>query len=177
MKNPTIEMTIKDQGVVVLELEPDKAPNTVNNFLSLVQKGFYNGLTFHRIIQGFMIQGGDPEGVGIGGPGYAIKGEFRSNGFKNNTISHRKGVISMARSMNKDSAGSQFFIMHGDAPYLDGEYAAFGHVISGQQVVDAVAVVPTWPGDRPKAAQIIESVKVLDMGDWQFAEPEKIGER
>lgn len=177
MKNPTIEMTIRDQGVVVLELEPDKAPNTVNNFLSLVQKGFYDGLTFHRIIEGFMIQGGDPEGIGIGGPGYAIKGEFSSNGFKGNTISHRKGVISMARSMDKDSAGSQFFIMHEAAPYLDGEYAAFGHVIQGQQVVDAVATVPTWAGDTPKVAQIIDSIKVLDMGDWQFAEPEKIGKK
>ncbi len=174
MSNPTIEMKIRDQGTIVLELEPQMAPNTVNNFLSLVQKGFYNGLTFHRVISGFMIQGGDPEGSGMGGPGYSIKGEFANNGFTANKISHRKGVISMARSYLKDSAGSQFFIMHEDGTFLDREYAAFGHVIQGQDVVDAVATIPTWPNDMPRVPQVIDSVKVLDMGDWTFAEPEKV---
>lgn len=172
--NPTVELKIRDQGTVVLELEPNMAPNTVNNFLSLVQKGFYNGLTFHRIIAGFMIQGGCPDGNGMGGPGYRIKGEFRNNNFKKNTISHRKGVISMARAYDKNSAGSQFFIMHEDGTFLDGEYAAFGHVVSGQDVVDAVATIPTWPNDMPMAPMVMESVKVLDMGDWTFAEPEKM---
>ncbi len=173
MKNPVIEIKIKGRGPVTVELEPEMAPNTVNNFLSLARRGFYDGLTFHRIIEGFMIQGGDPDGNGCGGPGYSIKGEFSSNGFPQNTISHKKGVISMARSMRKDSAGSQFFIMHGDAPYLDGEYAAFGHVIDGQDIVDAVATVRTWPGDSPVEPQVMESVSVVDMGDWEFAEPEK----
>ena len=133
---------------IKIELDRTAAPNTVNNFLSLADKGFYNGLIFHRVIPGFMIQGGCPDGTGMGGPGYSIKGEFAANGVKN-PIKHKRGVISMARAMNPNSAGSQFFIMHQDAPHLDGQYAAFGHVVEGMETVDAIAATPTNFSDRP----------------------------
>ena len=142
----TIEM--EDGGTMVLELYPDIAPNTVANFIELANSGFYDGLIFHRVISGFMIQGGDPQGSGMGGPGYNIKGEFAANGFEND-LSHQRGVISMARAQHPDSAGSQFFIMHADAPYLDGNYAAFGRVIEGIEVVDAIAAVKTDAYDKP----------------------------
>ena len=150
-------INIKDFGEVELELYPDLAPITVDNFVKLVNKGFYNGLTFHRIIKGFMIQGGCPKGNGTGGPGYQIKGEFAANGV-NNPIKHERGVISMARAMNPDSAGSQFFIMHKDAPHLDGQYAAFGKVIRGIEVVDKVAGVQTDFRDKPLKPVIIETI-------------------
>ena len=152
-------ISIKDFGEVELELYPDLAPITVNNFVKLVNKGFYNGLTFHRIIKGFMIQGGCPKGNGTGGPGYQIKGEFSANGV-NNPIKHERGVISMARAMNPDSAGSQFFIMHKDAPHLDGQYAAFGKVIRGIEVVDKVAGVQTDFRDKPLKPVIIETITI-----------------
>ncbi len=146
----TIEMENGKQ--IKLELYPDIAPITTENFIKLVKEGFYNGLIFHRVIPGFMIQGGCPEGTGMGGPGYTIKGEFSSNGVANN-LKHTRGVISMARSMNPDSAGSQFFIMHQDAPHLDGQYAAFGKVVEGMDVVDEIASIPTDYSDRPRADQ------------------------
>ena len=152
-------INIKDYGEVELELYPDLAPITVDNFVKLVNKGFYNGLTFHRIIKGFMIQGGCPKGNGTGGPGYQIKGEFSANGV-NNPIKHERGVISMARAMNPDSAGSQFFIMHKDAPHLDGQYAAFGKVIRGIEVVDKVAEAQTDFRDKPLKPVIIETIIV-----------------
>ena len=142
MSNPIVTITMKDGGVMKAELYPEIAPNTVNNFISLIQKGFYNGLIFHRVIEGFMLQGGDPEGTGMGGPGYEIPGEFSSNGFENN-LKHEPGVLSMARSMMPDSAGSQFFIMHKTSPHLDGEYAAFGKVTEGMDVVERIATVAT----------------------------------
>lgn len=150
-------INIKDYGEVELELYPDLAPITVDNFVKLVNKSFYNGLTFHRIIKGFMIQGGCPKGNGTGGPGYQIKGEFAANGV-NNPIKHERGVISMARAMNPDSAGSQFFIMHKDAPHLDGQYAAFGKVIRGIEVVDKVAGVQTDFRDKPLKPVIIDTI-------------------
>ena len=153
-------LKIKDYGEIELELYPKFAPITVDNFVKLVNKGFYNGLTFHRIIKGFMIQGGCPLGTGTGGPGYQIKGEFLSNGV-NNPIKHERGVISMARAMNPDSAGSQFFIMHQDAPHLDGQYAAFGKVIRGIEVVDKVASVATDYRDKPLKPVVIESIVIL----------------
>ena len=134
--NPIVTFEMADGDKFYAELYPDVAPNTVNNFISLVKKGFYNGLTFHRVISGFMIQGGDPKGNGTGGPGYTIRGEFAKNGFKSNNLKHTRGVLSMARSMMPNSAGSQFFIMHEDAPHLDGQYAAFGKVTEGMEVVD-----------------------------------------
>ena len=146
---------------IELELYPDKAPNTVKNFLSLARKGFYDGLTFHRVIEGFMIQGGCPDGTGMGGPGYSIKGEFLGNGVAN-SLAHTRGVISMARAMNPNSAGSQFFIMHEDAPHLDGQYAAFGKVVSGIEVVDEIATVPTGFQDKPLDPVIMKSVTVSD---------------
>ena len=152
-----IEM--ENGGVIKLELNASAAPKTVENFLSLVEKGFYDGLTFHRIIPGFMIQGGDPEGTGMGGPGYGIFGEFRQNGF-DNPIKHERGVISMARSMMPNSAGSQFFIMHKDAPHLDGAYAAFGKVVEGIEVVDAIAATPTGYGDRPLEPVVMKRVYI-----------------
>ncbi len=160
MQNPIV--TIKMQGgkEIKIELYPDKAPNTVNNFISLINNGFYDGLIFHRVISGFMIQGGDPAGVGTGGPGYSIKGEFAINGFKNNDIKHLRGVISMARAMNPNSAGSQFFIMHQNSSHLDGQYAAFGKVIEGIEVVDEIASVSTDWNDKPKTPQIMETVTV-----------------
>jgi peptidyl-prolyl cis-trans isomerase B (cyclophilin B) len=150
-------------GTMKLELYPEVAPNTVNNFISLVKKGFYNGLTFHRIISGFMIQGGDPDGRGTGGPGYSIPGEFSSNGFKND-LKHSRGVISMARSMAPDSAGSQFFIMHQDAPHLDGAYAAFGKLIEGEEVLDEIARTKTGWGDKPMQPQVMKTVTVDTFG-------------
>ena len=155
----TIEM--EDGGVIRLELYPDIAPITVDNFVSLVKKGFYDGLIFHLVISGFMIQGGDPKGTGMGGPGYTIKGEFRANGVVNN-IKHERGVISMARSMMPDSAGSQFFIMHADAPHLDGQYAAFGRVIEGIEEVDKIAAARTSRGDRPVTDQRMKKVTVTE---------------
>ena len=148
MSNPVVNITMENGDVMKAELYPDKAPNTVNNFISLVSRGFYNGLIFHRVISGFMIQGGDPEGNGTGGPGYSIRGEFISNGFHND-LSHTEGVLSMARAMDPDSAGSQFFIMHKAAPYLDGQYAAFGKITEGGDVVDKIASVRTDYMDRP----------------------------
>ena len=156
-----IEITMENGGKIKIELDPSAAPITVENFEKLVRDGFYDGLTFHRIIPGFMIQGGDPEGTGMGGPGYGIKGEFARNGV-NNPIRHTRGVISMARSMMPDSAGSQFFIMHEDAPHLDGNYAAFGHVVEGMDVVDEIAGVETDAGDRPLAPVVMKAVRVIE---------------
>ncbi|MBR2070542.1 MAG: peptidylprolyl isomerase [Clostridia bacterium] len=146
--NPIITITMEDGGVIKAELYPEIAPNTVNNFIELTQKGYYNGIIFHRCIKGFMIQGGDPTGTGSGGPGYRIAGEFSSNGFKNE-LKHTRGVLSMARTMIPNSAGSQFFIMHVDYPYLDGQYATFGKVIEGMDVVDRIATTKTGRADRP----------------------------
>ncbi len=151
-------------GKIVAELYPDKAPNTVNNFIDLAKSGFYDGLIFHRVIPGFMIQGGDPAGKGTGGPGYTIKGEFAMNGFKQNDIKHTRGVLSMARAMAPDSAGSQFFIMHQNAAHLDGQYAAFGKVIEGMDVVDRVAAVKTDWYDKPREPQIMKKVTVETFG-------------
>lgn len=173
MKNPKITITMDSGKKIVAELYPDKAPNTVNNFLSLVNKGFYDGLIFHRVIKGFMIQGGDPLGKGTGGPGYSIHGEFAQNGFVND-LRHTRGVLSMARSMMPDSAGSQFFIMHMDAPHLDGAYAAFGKVVEGMDVVDEIASCRTDFSDRPLQAQRIGSVTAETFG-VTYPEPEKIG--
>ncbi len=159
MANPIVTITMKDGGIIKLELFPDVAPITVQNFVDLVQKNFYDGLIFHRVIKGFMIQGGDPEGTGMGGPGYSIKGEFAQNGVKND-LKHTAGVISMARSMMPDSAGSQFFIMHKNAPHLDGAYAAFGQVIEGMEVVNKIAETRTDYSDRPLEDQIMEKVTV-----------------
>lgn len=159
MSIPKVTFTMQDGKQIVAELYPDVAPNTVNNFIALVKSGFYDGLCFHRIIRGFMIQGGCPNGTGTGGPGYSIKGEFASNGF-NNTLKHTRGVLSMARAMDKNSAGSQFFIMHADAPHLDGNYAAFGEVVEGMDVVDEIADQYTDFSDRPYEPQIIQKVTV-----------------
>lgn len=165
-----IEMA--DGRKIKIELIPEQAPNTAANFKSLAAKGFYDGLIFHRVISGFMIQGGCPHGTGTGNPGYSIKGEFKANGVSN-TIQHKRGVVSMARSANFDSAGSQFFIMHADAPYLDGQYAAFGRVAEGMDVVDDIAAQPTDTADRPKTPQVIKKMTVSD--DEAVTEPEKIG--
>ncbi len=159
MANPIVTIQMKDGGIMKVELYPEIAPITVKNFIDLASKGFYNGLIFHRVISGFMIQGGDPEGTGAGGPGYCIKGEFRANGVKND-LKHTRGVISMARTMVPDSAGSQFFIMHEDYPSLDGQYAAFGKVIEGIEVVDKIASVKTDYNDRPYEDQVIEFMTV-----------------
>ena len=156
-----VEITMRDGGVIKLELYPDIAPITVENFTKLASEGFYDGLIFHRVINGFMIQGGDPEGTGMGGSGTNIKGEFAVNGVANN-ISHVRGVISMARSRSYNSASSQFFIVHKDATYLDGQYAAFGRVIEGMDVVDAIAEVPTNGNDRPLTEQVIETIRVIE---------------
>ena len=172
MANPIVTFTMENGDVMKAELYPEIAPTSVNNFVNLVQKGFYDGLIFHRVIAGFMIQGGDPEGTGMGGPGYSIKGEFASNGFKND-LKHTRGVLSMARSMRPDSAGSQFFIMHAAAPHLDGAYAAFGKVIEGQEVVNAIAETPTDWSDRPMEEQRIESVTVDTFG-VEYPEPETV---
>ena len=158
MKNPIVKITMTTGKTIRLELCPEKAPKTVENFLSLVNKGFYNGLIFHRVIAGFMIQGGDPKGNGTGGPGHHVFGEFAHNGFKQNDISHKRGVISMARAMDPNSAGSQFFIMHADGEFLDGDYAAFGWTIEGIETVDEIASVKTDWSDRPYEEQKIESI-------------------
>ena len=160
MSNPIVTITMENGGVIVAELYPQVAPNTVANFVSLVRSGFYDGLTFHRVIPGFMIQGGDPDGRGTGGPGYSIKGEFARNGFRQNNLRHTRGVLSMARSMMPNSAGSQFFIMHANAPHLDGDYAAFGIVLEGMDVVDQIANTPTGFQDRPVQAQRIKRATV-----------------
>ena len=160
-KNPVITIEMTNGDIIKAELYPDVAPNTVNNFLSLVNKGFYNGLIFHRVIKGFMIQGGCPDGTGMGGPGWNIKGEFAANGVKND-LKHTRGVLSMARAMNPNSAGSQFFIMHEDAPHLDGQYAAFGKVVEGMDVVDEIASVQTDYNDKPMVPQVMKKVTIED---------------
>ena len=165
MANPIVKIEMENGGVITAELYPEKAPNTVANFVSLVSSGFYNGLIFHRVIPGFMIQGGDPQGTGMGGPGYSIKGEFARNGFKENNLRHSRGVLSMARSMMPNSAGSQFFIMHADAPHLDGQYAAFGMVTDGMDTVDAIAKTHTSSQDRPVEEQKIQSAPVETFGE------------
>ena len=172
MANPVITLEMAAGSVMKAELYPEIAPNTVNNFLSLVKKGFYDGLIFHRVIEGFMIQGGDPEGTGMGGPGYSIKGEFAGNGFRND-LHHGPGVLSMARAMDPDSAGSQFFIMHKDAGYLDGQYAAFGKVTEGMDVVDRIAAVRTDYSDRPVEEQKISKVTADTFGA-EYPEPAKV---
>ena len=172
MKNPIATIEMEDGGVIKAELYPEIAPNTVNNFLSLVKKGFYDGIIFHRVIAGFMIQGGDPKGIGSGGPGYAIKGEFTQNGFKNN-LKHTRGVLSMARTNDPNSAGSQFFIMHEDSPHLDGLYASFGKVIEGMDVVDRIANTDTDFTDRPLKAQRMQTVTVETFGE-AYSEPERV---
>lgn len=171
MTNPVVTITMTNGDVMKAELYPEIAPNTVNNFISLVQKGFYDGLIFHRVISGFMIQGGDPQGTGMGGPGYSIKGEFAMNGVRND-LKHTRGVLSMARSMMPNSAGSQFFIMHTNAPHLDGQYAAFGKVVEGLDVVDKIASVRTGWQDKPVEEQKIQSMTVELFGET-YPEPEK----
>lgn len=171
-KNPIVTFEMQNGGVIKAELYPEIAPNTVSNFISLINKGYYNGLIFHRVINGFMIQGGCPDGTGMGGPGYQIRGEFSMNGVKND-LNHDKGVLSMARAMNPNSAGSQFFIMHEKSPHLDGQYAAFGKVIEGQDVVDTIATVRTSRGDRPVEDQVMAKVSVDTFGET-YSEPEKM---
>lgn len=173
-QNPVVTFTMKNGDTFKAELYPEIAPQSVNNFISLIQKGFYNGLIFHRVIKGFMIQGGDPQGTGMGGPGYSIKGEFASNGFKND-LKHTEGVLSMARSMFPDSAGSQFFIMHKNSPHLDGDYAAFGKIIEGMDIINKIAEVPTNYSDRPTEDQVMETVTVECFG-VEYPEPEKLRE-
>ena len=168
-QNPIVTITMEDGSVIKAELYPEIAPESVNNFISLINKKFYDGLTFHRVIYGFMIQGGCPQGTGTGGPGYHIKGEFSQNGFENN-LKHTPGVLSMARSMFPDSAGSQFFLMHKDAPHLDGAYAAFGKVIEGMEVVNAIAEVDTDYSDKPLTPQVMKSVTVDTFG-VEYPEP------
>lgn len=162
-KNPVVTITMADGGQIKAELYPQIAPNTVNNFIALVQKGFYNGLSFHRVIPGFMIQGGDPKGNGMGGPGYSIKGEFNNNGFKN-SLKHERGVLSMARAQDPNSAGSQFFIMVAAAPSLDGDYAAFGKVTSGLDVIDKIVNTPRDKSDKPLNPQVMKTVTVDTFG-------------
>lgn len=170
--NPIVTIKMKDEGVIKIELYPEYAPNTVNNFISLVNKGYYDGVIFHRVISGFMIQGGDPKGIGIGGPGYSIKGEFAKNGFRQNVLKHLRGTLSMARTIMPNSAGSQFFIMHQNAPHLDGQYAAFGRVIEGMEVVDKIADVETDYQDKPIYPQVMEKVTVDTFGET-YPEPDK----
>ena len=164
MQNPVVTIEMENGKLIKAELYPEKAPNTVNNFISLVKSGFYDGVIFHRVISGFMIQGGDPAGVGTGGPGYTIKGEFAMNGFKNNDLKHTRGVLSMARAMHPNSAGSQFFIMHQNSSHLDGQYAAFGKVIEGIEAVDEIASVKTDWNDKPQIAQTMKKVTVETFG-------------
>ena len=171
-QNPIVTFTMENGDTMKAELYPEVAPNTVNNFISLVKKGFYDGLIFHRIISGFMIQGGDPDGTGMGGPGYSIKGEFSYNGVDNN-LKHSRGVLSMARAQHPDSAGSQFFIMHANAPHLDGQYAAFGKLIEGEDVLDSVASVDTDWNDRPRKPQVMKTVTVETFG-VDYDEPETL---
>lgn len=161
MSNPVVTIEMENGDIIKAELYPEVAPNTVNNFISLVKNKFYDGVIFHRVIRGFMIQGGDPQGIGVGGPGYSIKGEFKMNGVPND-LKHTRGVLSMARAMAPNSAGSQFFIMHEDAPHLDGQYAAFGKVVSGMDVVDRIASVPTDWNDKPKTAVKMKTVELLE---------------
>ena len=171
-KNPIVTITMKNGGVIKCELYPEIAPESVNNFISLIQKGYYDGLIFHRVINGFMIQGGCPDGNGMGGPGYGIKGEFAQNGYENN-LKHTAGVLSMARSMMPNSAGSQFFIMHKDAPHLDGSYAAFGKITEGMDVVNKIAETRTDYSDRPLEDQVMESVTVDTFGET-YPEPNRL---
>ena len=171
-QNPVVTITMKSGDIIKAELYPEIAPTSVNNFISLIQKKFYDGLIFHRVIKGFMIQGGCPDGTGMGGPGYSIKGEFAANGFEN-SLKHTEGVLSMARAQHPDSAGSQFFIMHKDAPHLDGSYAAFGKVIEGMEVVNKIAETRTDWSDRPLEPQVIETVTVNTFGET-YPEPEKL---
>ncbi|MBM6871170.1 peptidylprolyl isomerase [Pseudoflavonifractor phocaeensis] len=172
-QNPIVTFEMENGGKMVAELYPEIAPNTVNNFISLVQSGFYNGLIFHRVIPGFMIQGGCPDGTGMGGPGYTIKGEFANNGVKTNTLKHTRGVLSMARAMHPNSAGSQFFIMVEKAPHLDGQYAAFGKVIEGMEVADAIVNTQTDWNDKPKTDQRMKSVTVETFG-VDYPAPKKV---
>ncbi len=172
MANPIVTIEMESGDIIKAELYPEIAPNTVNNFISLIKKGYYDGIIFHRVIRGFMIQGGDPDGIGSGGPGYSIKGEFSHNGFKND-LKHTKGVLSMARTMIPDSAGSQFFIMHEVSPHLDGEYAAFGQVIEGIENVDKIAETQTDYSDRPIIPQVMKTVTVDTFG-VDYPEPEKV---
>ena len=172
MSNPIVTIEMENGDVIKAELYPEIAPNTVNNFISLVKKGFYDGVIFHRVISGFMIQGGDPLGKGVGGPGYSIKGEFTANRFKND-LKHERGVLSMARTMAPNSAGSQFFIMHEDSPHLDGQYAAFGKVIEGIEAVDRIANTRTDYNDRPRTPQMMKKVTVETFG-VEYSEPEKM---
>ena len=169
MANPVVTFEMENGDVMKVELYPEIAPNTVNNFISLVNKGYYDGLIFHRVIRGFMIQGGCPDGTGMGGPGYTIKGEFLQNGFPN-TLKHEPGVISMARAMHPDSAGSQFFIMHETSPHLDGAYAAFGKITEGLDVIDKIAKVPTDFRDRPLEDQVIATIVIDTLGET-YPEP------
>ena len=171
MKNPIVTIET-NHGKIEVELYPEIAPNTVNNFISLVKKGFYDGTIFHRVIPGFMIQGGDPEGTGMGGPGYCIKGEFTSNGFRND-LRHTRGVLSMARAMDPNSAGSQFFIMVANAPHLDGDYASFGMVIEGQEEADRIVNVKRNWSDKPKTPEVMKKVTVETFG-VDYPEPEKV---
>lgn len=171
-QNPIVTITMEDGGVIKAELYPKTAPISVNNFISLINKGFYNGLIFHRVIKGFMIQGGCPDGTGMGGPGYSIKGEFSHNGVQND-LKHTEGILSMARAMHPDSAGSQFFIMHKNSPHLDGQYAAFGKVTEGMDVVNKIAETPTDYSDRPMEEQKIKSMTV-ETFDVTYPEPEKL---
>ena len=172
MANPIVTIEMENGDMIRAELYPEIAPNTVNNFISLVKKGFYDGVIFHRVIPGFMIQGGDPQGKGMGGPGYSIRGEFSGNGFPN-TLKHDRGVLSMARTMAPNSAGSQFFIMHEEAPHLDGQYAAFGRVIEGIEAVDRIAAVRTDYNDKPRIPQVMKKVTVDTFG-VEYPEPEKV---
>ncbi|WP_419093876.1 peptidylprolyl isomerase [[Clostridium] scindens] len=171
MENPIITIEMENGDIMKAELYPEIAPNTVNNFISLVKKGYYDGLIFHRVISGFMIQGGCPEGTGTGGPGYNIKGEFAQNGFAND-LAHTEGVLSMARAIHPDSAGSQFFIMHKNSPHLNGSYAAFGKIITGMDVVNKIAETPTDYNDRPLEAQKMKKVTVDTKGQ-DYPEPER----
>ena len=170
-QNPIVTIEMEDGGTIKAELYPEIAPNTVNNCISLINKGYYDGVIFHRVIPGFMIQGGDPKGMGTGGPGYSIKGEFTRNGFKND-LKHDRGVLSMARTMMPNSAGSQFFIMHKNSPHLDGQYAAFGKVLEGMEVVDAIANTRRGPNDKPLTPQVMKKVTVETFG-VEYPEPEK----
>ena len=170
MSNPIVKVEMENGKTITAELYPEIAPNTVANFVTLVQSGFYDGVIFHRVIPGFMIQGGDPQGTGMGGPGYTIKGEFARNGFKQNNLRHTRGVLSMARTMMPNSAGSQFFIMHADAPHLDGEYAAFGKVTEGMDAVDEIAAARTGRQDRPGTDQRIARATVDTFGETYTVE-------
>ena len=171
MSNPIVTFEMENGDVMKAELYPEIAPNTVNNFISLVKKGFYDGIIFHRVISGFMIQGGDPNGIGSGGPGYSIKGEFTANGFRND-LKHDRGVLSMARTMAPNSAGSQFFVMHENSPHLDGQYAAFGKVIEGIETVDKICAVRTDYNDKPRTPQVMKKVTVDTFG-VDYPEPVK----